>query len=213
MEPVKTRVVLADDHARVRAGIRSLLEKTHDIIVVGEAVNGVEALRLVEALSPDVLLLDVEMPLMNGNEVAARLQKKSSPVRILALSAHDDSQYILGMLRNGVAGYLMKEEVPETLVRAVRGVAKGEQGWMSRRVAQIVETRAKNERRNQKTFTAREMDILKLLSSGISNEEIASKLGINIGTVERHIEMLCGKLDALDRNDLIGMALKAGLVK
>jgi DNA-binding NarL/FixJ family response regulator len=102
----QTRVVLADDHARVRAGIRSLLETAPDIVVIGEAEDGIEALELVERLSPDVLLLDVEMPHMTGNEVAAQLKQNSSSVRILVLSAHDDSQYIIGMLNNGVSGYL-----------------------------------------------------------------------------------------------------------
>jgi DNA-binding NarL/FixJ family response regulator len=133
-----TRVVLADDHARIRAGIRSILDKAPDIVVVGEASDGVEALALVNDLSPDVLLLDVEMPRMNGKEVANRLRDESSPVRILAVSAHGERQYILGMLNNGVSGYIMKEDAPEHLVRAVRGVARGEKRWVSQRVADII---------------------------------------------------------------------------
>jgi DNA-binding NarL/FixJ family response regulator len=131
-----TRVVLADDHDKVRAGIRDLLKNTADIVVIGEARNGLEALNLVEHLRPDVLLLDMEMPLMKGNEVAARLRASASPVRILVLSAYDDRQYILSMLDSGASGYLTKDDVPDTLIKAVRGVAQGQKGWISRRLAE-----------------------------------------------------------------------------
>jgi DNA-binding NarL/FixJ family response regulator len=130
-----TRVVLADDHPMVRTAIRKLLEKAGDIEVIGEADDGAEALRLVEDLDPDVLLLDMEMPGLNGVQVARQLQSVGSPVSILALSAYDDQQYILGMLASGAAGYLTKEEALHILVEAVRGVARGERGWVSRWVA------------------------------------------------------------------------------
>jgi DNA-binding NarL/FixJ family response regulator len=130
-----TRVVLADDHPVVRAAIRRLLNGAADIEVVAEADNGAEALRLVQELAPDVLLLDMEMPGLKGVEVARRLQADGSPVHLLALSAYDDKEYIQGMLDSGAAGYITKEEAPHLLVRAVQGVARGEQGWISRRVA------------------------------------------------------------------------------
>ena len=119
-----TRVVLAEDHPKVRAGIRTLLEKASDIEIVGEAGDGEEALRLIDEYSPDVLLLDVEMPLMNGIEVARRLKEEGSPVRILVLSAYHDRQYVHRMMESGAAGYLTKEEAPEKIVRAVRGIAQ-----------------------------------------------------------------------------------------
>jgi CheY-like chemotaxis protein len=118
-----TRVVLADDHDRVRAGIRHLLEKADDIVVVGEASDGLEAIELVEEFSPDVLLLDMEMPVLDGNQVAENLKKADSQVRILAISAYDDRQYILGVLKRGAVGYITKDEVPNTLISAIRGVA------------------------------------------------------------------------------------------
>ncbi len=120
-----TRVVLADDHPIVRTSIRRLLEKADDIEVVGEASDGIETIRLVEELAPDVLLLDVEMPGMKGFEVARRLQAAGTPVRILALSAYDDKQYILAMLASGATGYLTKEEAPQTIIRAVREAIEG----------------------------------------------------------------------------------------
>lgn len=133
------QVVLADDHSFVRKGIRQILGKAPDINVVGEGENGLEALNLVEILKPDVLLLDVEMPVMNGIQVARQLKKNSSPVRVLVISAHDDRQYILEMLDCGVAGYLTKEEVPQNLVRAVREIVAGGHGWVSQRVAARIE--------------------------------------------------------------------------
>jgi DNA-binding NarL/FixJ family response regulator len=132
MRPI--RVALADDHQVVRIGVRSMLEKALDIVVVGEASDGAEALRLVAELAPDILLLDVEMPGMSGVEVARRLQASGSPVRVLALSAYDDAQYIAGLLASGAAGYLTKDEAIELIVDAVRGVARGERGWLSTRV-------------------------------------------------------------------------------
>ena len=131
-----TRVVLAEDHPRVRAGIRALLEKYPDITVVGEADNGRQALSLVETLSPDVLVLDLEMPILNGVQVADELRAKEIQVHILVLSAYNDRQYVVSMLNRGVDGYLTKEEAPRILIKAIRGVARGEQGWVSKQATQ-----------------------------------------------------------------------------
>jgi DNA-binding NarL/FixJ family response regulator len=136
MKPHLTRVLLADDHPRVRKGMRNLLQRIPDIEIVGEASNGLQAVEMVNQLSPDILLLDMEMPVMDGTEVASRLREMDSPVHILVLSAHDDQQYIKCMLDAGASGYLIKEEVPEKLIDAVKGVARGEKGWVSKRVAE-----------------------------------------------------------------------------
>jgi two-component system, NarL family, response regulator DegU len=109
-------------------------------VVVGEASNGAEAIDLVNELNPDVLILDMEMPVMDGVEVARRLQANKSPVRVLVLSAYDDRQYILEMLNMGASGYLIKDEAPEVIVDAVQGVAQGEKGWISRKAALRVQT-------------------------------------------------------------------------
>ncbi len=120
-----TRVILADDHPIVRASIRRLLENAGDIEVVGEASDGIETIRMVEELAPDVLLLDVEMPGMRGFEVARQLQASGASVRILALSAYDDKQYVMAMLASGATGYLTKEEAPQTIVHAVHEAVEG----------------------------------------------------------------------------------------
>ena len=129
------RVVLADDHPVVRGGIRTLLEKAPGVTVVGEASSGREALGLVEKLAPDVLLLDMEMPGGTGREVARWLQERAASVKVLALSAYDDEEYLFGLLDSGAAGYLTKDEAPDINIEAVQGVARGEEGWISRRVA------------------------------------------------------------------------------
>jgi DNA-binding NarL/FixJ family response regulator len=128
------RVLVVDDHPVLRRGIKTILEKAEDIEVVGEAGDGRAALELVEELPADVLLLDIEMPQMDGLEVAREINKNEMPIRILALSAYDDNEYVLGMLECGADGYLTKDEAPDLLVRAVRRVASGEAGWLSQRV-------------------------------------------------------------------------------
>ena len=131
----KIKVVIADDHAVMRVGIRNILARSNEISVIGEASDGQQAIVLIDNLKPDVLILDMEMPVMDGVEVARRMQMSASPVRILVLSAYDDRQYILEMLNMGAYGFLIKDEAPEVIVDAVRGIANGEKGWISRKAA------------------------------------------------------------------------------
>ena len=132
MEP--TRVVLADDHAIVRTSIRKVLDAAPEIEVVGEASNGLEAIDAVDHLAPDVLLLDMEMPVLSGIGVVRKLAATKSPVRILALSAYDDHHFIQALLENGASGYLTKDEAPKRVVEAIRRVARGEKGLLSKRI-------------------------------------------------------------------------------
>lgn len=135
------RIVLADDHPVIRASLRRMLDKSAGLEVVGEAGNGHQVLRLIEKLNPDMLVLDIEMPGMNGLEVARRLKGIASPVKILALSAYDDKHYILGMLSQGVDGYVTKEEAPEIIVQMIHKIANGERGIISERIATLLKGR------------------------------------------------------------------------
>ena len=208
------RVVLADDHPIVRTGIRNLLEKAPYIEVVGEAHDGDEALRFVKELTPDVLLLDMEMPALKGVDVARQLKGAGLPTRILALSAYDDKQYILGLLAAGAAGYLTKEEVPETIIEAVRGVARGEQGWVSRRVAAQMATWTRGEETHgtMAALTNREMEVLQWVVAGKTNQEIGLALGISEKTVEKHLDAVFKKLGVASRVEAAVLAVKEGLI-
>ena len=132
------RVVVADDHAVMRMGIVNLFNRQPDIEVIGEAKNGKEALELIQETSPDIIVLDMQMPIMDGVEVAMALRKMNSPVKILAFSAFDEKYYIISLLELGAAGYLTKDEDPSMLVKAVRGIASGERGWLSPSVADAI---------------------------------------------------------------------------
>ncbi len=210
MSPI--RVVLADDHPVVRNGIRHMLEKVVDIEVLGEASTGGEALQLVEETKPDILLLDMEMPDLNGREVAARLQSLGSPVKILALSAYDDPVYIRELLELGAAGYLVKEEAPETIVDAVRGVAHGEQGWVSRRIAAQMVSWVRGDEAERSQLTPREVDVLRLVVDGNTNQSIANNLGISEKTVEKYMDAIFTKLSVSSRVEAAVLAVRIGLV-
>ena len=181
-------VILVDDHPFVRMGIRNILNKTSDIQVIGEAGDGFQALELIDSLEPDVLILDMEMPGMKGIDVAHELRSKGSNLPILALSAHEDRQFILGMLSNGAAGYLVKDEVPEKIVRAIQGVAEGEQGWVSRRVAARIAVWLKGEDQNEMKLDERDFEMLQLFLAGRSNVEIGHSMGVSEEEVDNRLE-------------------------
>jgi DNA-binding NarL/FixJ family response regulator len=207
-----TRVVVVDDHPMVRTSIRRLLERAPDIKVIGEASNGTEAIRLAEDLDPDVLLLDMEMPDIKGVEVARRLRADGASVRILALSAHDDREYILGMLSSGASGYLTKEEAPHILIDAVRGVAKGEQGWVSRRVAAQIAAWRQGKSLKKAQLTTKETHVLQQVVAGKTNSDIASALDMPEREVEEHLDDIFAKLGVSSRIGAAVRAVQDGLV-
>ena len=208
------RVVLADDHPVVRGGIRTLLEKAPGVTVVGEASSGREALGLVEKLAPDVLLLDMEMPGGTGLEVARWLQERAASVKVLALSAYDDEEYIFGLLDSGAAGYLTKDEAPDIIIEAVQGVARGEEGWISRRVASKIVSRKRTAlKAATTTLSDRELEVLKLMARGDGNPLIAETLFISEGTVKNHVTRIYAKLDLRTRAEAVAWAWQHGLME
>jgi DNA-binding NarL/FixJ family response regulator len=209
-EPI--RVLLADDHPVVRSGIRNLLEKASGIQVVGEASDGEEALNLVRKVQPDILLLDMEMPKIRGVEVAKQLRARGSQVRILVLSAYDDKQYILELLSNGASGYLTKEEAPEVIVEAVRGVARGEEGWVSRRVGAHITKWMREEDNGELHLTSREIEVLRLVVEGKTNQEIGHQLDISEKTVEKHLEGVFSKLGVTSRVEAAVQAVRESII-
>jgi DNA-binding NarL/FixJ family response regulator len=206
------RVFLADDHPIARGGLRGLLEAAVDIEVVGEADDGTEALRLVQLIEPDVLLLDMEMPGLTGVEVAQQLRAVGSSVRILVLSAHDDPMYIKGLFGLGVEGYLVKEEILSTIVEAIRGVVQGEKGWVSRQVAAQLSTWVQNGPQTAILLSPREQEVLKLVVAGQTNKAIGRNLGISEKTVEKHLGSIFTKSQVRSRVEAAVWAVRVGVV-
>jgi DNA-binding NarL/FixJ family response regulator len=204
---VAIRVVVADDHPVVREGTIAILTKTPDIVVVGQATNGIQVLEIVNTLLPDILLLDMEMPGLTGLEVAQQLRKDNSKVRVLALSAYNDEEYIRGILASGAAGYLVKDEAPDVILDAIRGIFRGEEGWFSRRVTAHLLKQAEKPR-----LSGREIEVLRLITLGKTNGEIGATLSISEKTVEKHIGEIFTKLDVHSRVEAAVYAIREGIV-
>ena len=217
LEDVKIRVLLADDHPSLRAGIRARLEQEVDIEVIGEADNGRDALRLARSLEPQLLLLDMEMPEMSGMEVALALKEEQSSIRVLALSAHEDPEYIDKLLSSGgAAGYLTKQESLNTIVAAVRGVAQGEDGWLSREIAALLmkQRRKSAKPRNSmlEDLSRREYEVLLLIARGLNNQQIGEELFIAESTVKKHVSNIYSKLGVTTRAEAASWAWQQGLL-
>jgi DNA-binding NarL/FixJ family response regulator len=209
----KISVLLVDDHPVVRSGIRSLLQSAPDIELVGEAASGEEALRLVDETHPAVLILDIELPDMQGTQVARQVQEQHPEVGILVLSAHDDAAYVRNILESGAAGYLVKEEAPLAILDAVRGVARGEKGWVSRHIAARMAAWVQAGSRGKDSLTAREQQALRYIVQGLTNQAIAHEMSISEKTVEKYISAIFTKLEVASRVEAAVLAVKEGLVE
>jgi DNA-binding NarL/FixJ family response regulator len=210
------RVLLADDHTLVRAGIRGLLANLAGVEVVGEAEDGYEAVRLAELLKPDVVLLDVGMPALNGLEAAARIVKFDATIRVVILSMHMSEEYVLQALRAGAAGYLLKGSAVAELEVAVRAVARGEtylSPAVSKRVVDDYVSRTGGATDPLAALTPRQREILQLVAEGHTNKEIGQRLGLSYRTVETHRNQLMKRLDVHDLPGLVRFAVRVGLIK
>lgn len=209
------RILLADDHALMRSGLRALMEKESDVEVVAEAEDGRAAVRLVHEKSPDMVVMDVGMSGLNGVEATRQIVGAASGVRVIALSVHEDRRFVMGMLRAGASGYLLKGCSFEEVMRAVRVVREG-QTYLSPRVAGVVVAESVNpvfraDEDPASVLTAREREMLQLLAEGKSTRQIADCLNVSVSTVETHRQHIMGKLNLHSIAELTKYAIRAGL--
>jgi len=208
----KIRILLADDHVMVRQGFRMILAAQPDMEIVGEAGNGREAVELAEQLHPDVAVMDVAMPDMNGIEATRRLAVSAPRTRVLALSMYKDSVYVREILRAGARGYLLKDAIDRDLLSAVRAVATGE-GYLSPAVSDAVLTDYRRHVTDPlDLLSAREREVLQMIAEGKTNKEIATALKLSVYTVDAHRGHIMEKLNLHSVGELVRFALRAGLI-
>jgi DNA-binding NarL/FixJ family response regulator len=211
------RVIIADDHHLVRQGIRALLEKADDIQVVGEAAEGREAVELVERLVPDVLVMDIAMPRLDGNQAIGQVRALGVATQVVMLSMYSDETLVRQALRNGAKGYLLKRSVTEELLLAIRAAVRGEI-YLSPAISQSVVSgflalRTDTDESNPHgRLTSREQEVLQLISEGYTNKAIAQILKVSPKTVEKHRANLMSKLNVRDLAGLMRAGIKHGLI-
>lgn len=216
METSMTRIVLVEDHQIVREGTRQLLEQVPDFNVVGEAADGLEAIGLVERLQPDVVVMDIRLPHMNGIEATQIIKSRFPEVEIIILSAYEDDCYIFPLLENGASGYLLKTASGKELEHAIRTVRLGETALDPRIAHKVVQriNRRQLYRSNemQEGLTQREMEVLRTAALGKSNKEIAIQLSISVGTVQVHFRNIFEKLGVTSRTEAVTNAISKGWI-
>ena len=211
----KFRVLLAEDHALVRSGIRVLLEELADVEVVGEVANGQEALRFVASHRPDVVLMDLSMPELNGLDATAQIARKYPGVKVLVLSMHGDEEYVAQALTAGAVGYLLKDAGRAELEIAVRAAARGDTSLspgVSRAVIQDYVQASERRELPRGRLSPRQRQVLQLIAEGSSTKEIARKLNLSVKTVETHRAQLMKRLNVHDIPGLVRHAIRMGLV-
>jgi len=212
-------VLLAEDHSVVREGLRALLELNSGFEIVGEASTGREAVSLAIKLLPDVIIMDIAMPGLNGFEATRQIRLSAPNVKVLALSAHSDEQYVSHMSKVGASGFLMKQNSGESLFEAIREVAAGRSYFSSRIAQQMrkVKEKARAEGKPQgkanRSLTKREAEVLQLVAEGFANKQMAAELGISTKTIEKHRQNLMNKLDIHDTAGLTRHAIATGVIE
>lgn len=210
-------MLLADDHGIVRRGLRSILETEPGLVVAAEAADGLEALKLCEEHKPDLLIVDVGMPKLNGIDVAARVQKQDRPPKVIILSMHSDESYIIRALGAGARAYLLKDATDEDLLPAVRAVAAGKPYFSPAVTAVLVEDYVRRLQSRGLTdsyhlLTDREKEVLQLLAEGRSNKEVANVLDLSLSTVETHRANLMQKLNLHNTAEVVLYAVRKGII-
>lgn len=209
------RVVLADDHNLLRAGIRALLEDLQEVEVVAEAADGLEALNLVEVHRPDIILMDIAMPGLSGLDVAARLQHERSEVKVIILTMHKDEAYVRRAILAGASGYLLKDSDTEELGLALRAVARGESYLspaVSKHLVADYRRQAATETGLAGGLTQRQLEVLRQVAEGKTTKAIAQNLGLSIKTVESHRTLLMERLGIHDVAGLVRYAIRVGII-
>ena len=217
MNPIK--VLLAEDHLIVREGLRALLQLEQDINVVGEADNGRDAVRLAATLAPDVVVMDIAMPLLNGLEAARQILRAAPATRVLILSAHSDDAYIERVMELGAAGYLVKQTAAHILPQAIREIHQGRfffSPTISKRLPHHLQKAASSSKRSKKDpshLTSRETEVLQLVAEGKANKETADVLHISVKTVEKHRQSMMAKLNIHDTAGITRYAIASGIIE
>jgi len=204
-------ILLADDHAIVRQGLKLILSSHADLQVVGEAANGREAVELAGKLRPDIVLLDVQMPELNGIEATRQMVAANPRIRILVLSMHKEAVYVREILRAGARGYILKDAIDTELLSALRSVANGD-GYISPAVSGALNDKVKDLNDPVGLLSAREREVLLLIADGKTNKEIATRLNLSVYTVDSHRGKIMEKLNLHSAGELVRFAIKNGLV-
>lgn len=211
----KIRILIADDHSMVREGLKQLVELEDDIIVVAQAGNGSEAIEKIIEYKPDVVLLDINMPEMNGLEVLAYLRDNEIEANVLILTIHNEVEYLYKAVEIGVKGYVLKDSESDVLIRAIRSVHDGE-SYIQPNMASLLFKKMNNEDANNvqnSRLTKREIEVLKLITEGMLNKEIAHKLCISEKTVKNHVSNIFKKIEVSDRTQAAVFAIKNQIVE
>lgn len=208
-----TTVVVADDHELVRRGLRLLIEAEPDLSVVGEAEDGLAAIEAVERLRPDILLLDLRMPRMDGIEACARVRESCPDTRVVVLTSFDDEQDVIAALRAGASSYILKDTSPDSLVQSLRGVASGSTVLDPSITSQLLTAHAERRDPAAELLSTREREVLAHMAAGLKNREIAQTMWISENTVKTHVAHVISKLGQRDRTQAVVTAIKRGLVE
>lgn len=211
------RILLADDHGVVRKGLRFLLERESGMEVVGEAADGRDAVRLAETVSPDVVIVDIAMPLLNGIEATAQILKRNSRIKVIVLSMHSDEDYLLSALNAGAKGYLLKDSAEEDLVRAIHSVLRGTRFFSPAIGKTMLEDhmrflQQRNLQDSYELLTEREREVLQLLAEGKSNKEAAAILDVSVYTVDTHRMHLMQKLNLHNTAEIVLYAVRKKII-